>query len=292
MTARTLGMIEKLVAGLILCLALAALVLPARADTRLNAHYTISMTGVSIGQLSWTIDVGAPAAGVYRASASGKASGPLSILVNGDGRVAVQGTIARAAPGDAGEWRLLPSFFTSNVTDDGEVSGLQMTFEDGAVKTLRRDAPLPKDGRIPVREADMRGVTDPLSAMLMTARGGILAGQDCNRVLAIFDGLRRYDLALSYKRVDRLKIERGYAGSVLVCAVVLHPVAGYRADSLLVKYVSDRQGMEIWFAPMAGTALAAPVRLVMPTAVGTLEILADRFETTTMAPVDAGTPKP
>jgi hypothetical protein len=282
--------------GLIWCLsaylALAALVPPAKADTRLHMHYVISMTGVSIGQLIWTIDVNDQAANIYRASASGKASGPLSILVNGDGRVAVQGTIARAAPEDGGEWQLLPGFFTSNVTDDGEVSGLQMTFEGGAVKTLRRDAPLPKDGRIPVREADMHGVTDPLSAMLIAVRGGVLAGQDCNRALAIFDGLRRYDLALSYKRVDRVKIERDYVGPVLVCTVVLHPIAGYRADSLLVKYVSGRQGMEIWFAPMAGTALAVPVRLVMPTAVGTLEILADRFEATTLTPANTGAPKP
>lgn len=276
-------------------LMLAALVLPAKADTRLNAHYTISMVGVSIGQLTWTIDVVAtPAAEVYRASANGKASGALSILVNGEGRVAVQGTIARAAPEDGGAWRVAPRIFSSNVTDDGVTAGLQMSFEDGAVKTLRRDEPLPNDGRIPVSEADMRGVADPLSAMLIAPRtdDGPLAPENCDRLLSIFDGLRRYDLALSFKRIDKMKIERGYAGLVLVCAVVLHPIAGYRADSLLVKYVSGRQGMEIWFAPIAGTPLAAPARLIMPTTVGTLEIAADRFEAAITTPANAGAPKP
>ncbi len=274
---------------------LAALMLPAKADTRLNAHYTISMVGVSIGQITWTIDVNTtPAAEVYRASANGKASGALSILVNGEGRVGVQGTIARAAPEDGGAWRVAPRIFSSNLTDDGVTAGLQMSFEDGAVKTLRRDEPLPNDGRIPVSEADMRGVADPLSAMLIAPRSddGPLAPANCDRLLSIFDGLRRYDLALSFKRIDKMIIERGYAGAVLVCAVVLHPIAGYRADSLLVKYVSGRQGMEIWFAPIAGTGLAAPARLIMPTTVGTLGITADRFEATVTAPANAGAPKP
>jgi hypothetical protein len=274
-------------------LALGVAMKPATADTRLAAHYSISMVGVSIGQLTWTVDVNAaPAGGGYRSAANGKASGPLSIFVNGEGRVATQGAISRAAPEESGEWHLGPRFFSSNVTDDGVTAGLQMIFEDGAVKTLRRDEPVPKDGRVPVSEADLRGVVDPLSAMLIAAPNGggtVLAAEACRRTLAIFDGQRRYDLVLSFKRADTIKIERGYAGPVLVCAVVLHPIAGYRADSVLVKYVSGRQGMEIWFAPITGTPLAAPVQLVMPTAVGTLEIVADRFEA---APANAGASKP
>lgn len=283
--------------GFILCmgisLAVATPVMPAQADTRIAAHYTIAMVGVSIGQLTWTIDVNdGPAGRSYRASANGKASGPLSVFVDGEGRVAVQGTIAQASPED--EWDLDPSFFSSNVTDDGVTAGLQMTFEDGAIKTLRRDEPLPNDGRVPVAEPDLQDVADPLSAMLIAAPSGgtTLAPQTCERTLAIFDGQRRYDLVLSFKRADTIKIERGYAGPVLVCAVVLHPIAGYRADSLLVKYVSGRQGMEIWFAPVAGTPLAAPVRLVMPSVAGTLEIVADRFEATVTAPAGAGAAKP
>ncbi|HEY5305138.1 MAG TPA: DUF3108 domain-containing protein [Pseudolabrys sp.] len=258
----------------------------ALADTRLIAHYAISMTGVSVGQLTWTIDV-ATVTGVYRASANGKASGPLSVLVNGEGRVAARGTLVDGQP--------TPGIFTSNVTEDGETTGLQMTFENGSVKTLRSDAALRKndgkEGRVPVTEADMRGVTDPLSGMTIAAPAGdLLAAQNCDRVVAIFDGQRRYNLALSFKRVDKLKIERGYAGPVLVCAVMLRPIAGHRADSMLVKYVSGQRGMEIWFAPIASTDLAAPARLVMPTIIGTLEIDADRFETAATGEPGGGSP--
>ena len=241
----------------------------ANAETRLNAHYSITMAGVSIGQISWAIDLHAA---TYTTSASGKASGALSVLVNGEGRIATRGVVE----GD----RLRPTFFSSNVTEDGETTGLQMTFENGAVKTLRTDQPPVKSDRIPVSEADRRGVVDPLTAMLIMAPPEVngLVPLHCNRILAIFDGQRRYDMALSFKRMDSMKINIGYAGPVLVCAVVLKPIAGYRADSMLVKYVGGKSDMEIWLAPIAGTAVIAPARVVMPTLIGTLEIAADRFE--------------
>jgi hypothetical protein len=256
-------------AYLIGSLALCAMSGAAIAETRLNAHYLITMAGVSIGQISWAIDL---YASTYNTSANGRASGALSVLVNGDGRIATRGTVESD--------RLRPTFFSSNLTEDGETTGLQMTFENGAVKTLRTDQLQRKDDRIPVSEADRRGVVDPLTAMLIMAPPGE-AGPiptHCNRVLAIFDGQRRYDLALSFKRMDSMKINIGYAGPALVCAVVLKPIAGYRADSMLVKYVGGKSDMEIWFVPIAGTAVVAPARVVMPTLIGTLEIAADRFE--------------
>jgi hypothetical protein len=49
--------------------------------------------------------------------------------------------------------------------------------------------------------------------------------------------------------------------------------------------------MELWFAPIAGTSIMAPVRVLMPTLIGTLKIQADQFEAvvapSTPAPVEA-----
>jgi Protein of unknown function (DUF3108) len=279
---------RRLTVSLIACLALCAASGAAQADTRLNAHFKISMTGVSIGQLSWVVDL---SAGSFTTSANGKASGALSMLVNGEGRVATRGTF----DGD----RLRPTFFSANLIEDGEAAGLQMTFENGGVKTLRLDAPPKKDDRIPVSEADRRGVTDPLTAMLFAAPPGeqnTLVPAHCDRTLPIFDGQRRYDLILSFKRTDSLKIDPGYTGPVLVCGVMLKPIAGYRADSMLVKYVGGQRDMEIWFAPLTGTGIIAPARLVMPTLIGTLELAADRFEVvalkSTAPAISPGTPLP
>ncbi|MCF8475912.1 MAG: DUF3108 domain-containing protein [Pseudolabrys sp.] len=299
MIARTRDLIAKPITCLLICLTFCADG-AARAESRppeirVSAHYAISMIGVSIGQMSWAIDIGTD---FYRTSANGKASGPLSMLVNGEGRVATNGMLVRSAPenGVGAAWRLTPTFFSSNLTEDGEIAGLQMTFENGAVKTLRTDQPL-RDSmreRIPVSEADRRNVADPLTAMLIATPPDedALAPANCDHLLAIFDGQRRYNLILSFKRIDWLKIGSGHAAPVLVCAVELQPIAGYRAGSMLVKYVGGQRNMEIWFLPIPGTRLIVPVRVVMPTMIGTLEIVADRFDVAAPMPAVATEPRP
>ena len=254
----------------------------ARAQGKLKGHYTISMTGVTIGEIVWSVDIGDT---LYTTAASGKASGVLSKLVNGEGSVEAKGNIAAD--------RLLPSSYTSTITDDDGAIALQMTFVDGvATETFAPKPPVYPD-RVPVTDADRRDVADPLSAVLIPTKfgGGIMAASDCDHTLMIFDGRRRYNLVLSYSRMDKVAVERGYSGPILVCGVVLQPIAGYRSDSMIVKYVAGRRNMELWFAPIAGTSIMAPVSVLMPTLIGTLKIAADRFEATasaaTPAPVEA-----
>ena len=261
--------------GALACLIVSAAAMSAHAQGRLKAQYTISMTGVSIGQIVWLVDLGDNR---YVTSAHGKASGVLSVLVNGEGSVVTHGIVA--------DGQLAPSYFTSNISDDEGKSELRMTFEGGAVKDLVGLEPLPRPDRLAVTEADRRGVNDPLTAMLIPAQAGgdPLASANCKRVLPIFDGRRRYNLALSFKRIDKVKTERGFSELVLVCGVILQPIAGYRADSMLVKYVAGRRDLELWFASIAGTSFIAPIRVLMPTLIGTLEIRADQFEAVTPAP--------
>jgi hypothetical protein len=250
-------------------------VLSARAQGKLKAHYTISMTGVTIGEIVWLVDIGDT---LYATSANGNASGVLSVLVNGEGSVAAQGNIAAD--------RLNPSSYTSTITDDDGTIKLQLTFADGGATEQITPQPPVRADRVAVTDADRRGIADPLSAVLNPTKfgGGVLASSDCNRTLKIFDGRRRYNLALSYNRMDKVAIERGYSGPILVCGVVLQPIAGYRADSMMVKYVAGRRDMELWFAPIAGTSIMAPVRVLMPTLIGTLKIQADQFEAAASAP--------
>ncbi|HEX3442060.1 MAG TPA: DUF3108 domain-containing protein [Pseudolabrys sp.] len=246
--------------------------------TALVAHYGISMIDVPFGQIVWTVDIGERA---YHASARGKASGPLSVLVKGDGSVIARGVMDHGRP--------MPETYTSSITDDDGLATVAMTLDQGTVGALQVKAPPPPDDLMPLRESDRHGVSDPLSAMLITAPPGqdVLSPQSCNRVLAIFDGQRRYDLVLSYLRRDRLAVKRGYVGPVLVCRLTLKPIAGYRAKSLLIKYVAGRKDMELWFAPLAGAQIMAPVRILMPTIIGTLEIAADQFEATSTPDVPA-----
>jgi Protein of unknown function (DUF3108) len=242
----------------------------AQAQGLLSAQYSIIMTGVTIGHVAWRVDIGGAQ---YTTAASGKASGVLSMLVNGEGAVAGEGKVEN--------WHLKPVEFRSDITDEDGTTDLRIGFVDGLASVTATPPLKPTPERLPVTEADRHDVADPLSAVLITARPGesFFSADNCDHLLAIFDGRRRYNLALSFARIDKISLERSYSGPVLVCSLVLQPIAGYRPDSLLVKYVAGRREMELWLAPIAGTALMAPIRVAMPTLIGTLKIQADRFDT-------------
>lgn len=239
------------------------------AQGSLRAHYQISMTGVTIGYATWSVDIDDRA---YMTTASGEAGGIFSILFSGKGTAKAEGTIV--------DGRLSPSDFTSRMADDDEKAEFRVTFKDGMAREQVTSDAAPSPDRVPITDKDRRDVLDPLSAVLLTQAPGAeaLAPENCNRALRIFDGRRRYDLALSFIRIDRMTLEGSYNGPALVCQVILHPVAGYHRDSKLVKYVAGRRDMELWFAPINGTAVLAPLRVAMPTLLGTLKIEADKFD--------------
>src|SRR6185295_10098892 len=97
---------------------------------------------------------------------------------------------------------------------------VRMTLRAGAVKDVLAEPPLELSAyRVPVTEAHRRGVTDPMSAAIMpvAGNGDVLAPEACKRKLAIFDGRQRADIDLVFKRMDRVKADKGYQGPVVVC---------------------------------------------------------------------------
>lgn len=239
----------------------------AEAPVNMTAHYAIYMTHIHVGELTWAVDFSEQ---TYLASANGKASGVFSVLFTGKGSVTTHGAIAGG--------QLIPASVIISVTDDEGHSEVRTTFADGAVKKVDDKGAPPTPNRVRVTPDLLRHVADPLSAMLIPVDGDAFAHANCDKTLRIFDGRRRYNLVFSYKRIDKMKVERGYAGRVLVCGVVLRAIAGYDPDSLLVKYLAGKDDLEIWFVPVAGRKIIAPVRALMPTLIGTLEIYPTAFE--------------
>jgi hypothetical protein len=244
---------------------------------KLDARYAITMTGLRVGQSTWKATIGEER---YSVDATGGSVDLLSIFAKGEGAAQTTGFVKDGA--------LLPASFSSSMVEDGEHTELKITFEEGTVTDVVDKGPAPAD-RVPLREEHMRGVSDPLSALLLANNAGNnLARQTCERTLAIFDGRRRYDLVLSFKRMEELA-RKPYEGRVLVCNVVLRPIAGHRANSMVMKYIAGRRDIEIAFAPMAGARFLAPLRLSVPTLLGTIVIDAVQFET---APFAASAPAP
>ena len=104
-----------------------------------------------------------------------------------------------------------------------------------------------------------------------------MAPEACQRTLAVFDGRLRYDLQLAFKRMDKVKAEKGYEGPVVVCAVYFTPVAGYIPSRAAIKYMAKLRDIEVWLAPIAGTRVLVPFRRTGPTPVGTAVLEATQF---------------
>jgi hypothetical protein len=242
---------------------------PARAEGQFEGQYTLSMAGISIGKLEWRARIGSTD---YTMAANGRTSGILSMLINGEGNVSLKGTMRDA--------RSQSAIWASKLTSRDEQSMVNMTFEAGKVRDLKVIEPQPEADRVPLTEAHKNSVIDPLSAFLIPAAAGDpLQASACQRDLNIFDGRRRYDVSLTFRRLDKATPEKGYNGPALVCAARLSPIAGHRTSSPLVKFILEGRDIEVWFVPIAGTPLLAPIRLSVASALGTMLLRADLFET-------------
>jgi hypothetical protein len=165
-------------------------------------------------------------------------------------------------------------------------SHLRMAFAPGAVVEITSDPPIrPGSDRVPVTEAHRHGVLDPLSAILVIAPGNRdpVSPESCARTVPVFDGYQRFDLTLSFKRIEQARGEAGYRGPLLVCRVDYRAIAGHREKSWAVKYLMERTDLEVALAPIAGTRVLVPYHASFPTWYGTAVLQATQFDTASSA---------
>jgi hypothetical protein len=241
---------------------------PARAQqARLEARYVASLAGIPIGKGAWVIDVGDDQ---YRAAASGGTTGLLSVFAGGQGTGAAQGSVA------AGHF--VPATYTANIVSDKKTDEVRMTLANGNVKDVVIEPVQPANPeRVPVTDAHRHGVFDPMTGSFVRVAGDVLGPDACQSSAAIFDGRMRYDLQLAFKRMDKVKAEKGYQGPVVVCAVYFTPVAGHIPDRKAIKYLADQKMMEVWLAPIGNTRVLVPFRFSVPTPVGVGILEATQF---------------
>lgn len=243
----------------------------ASAQGQFDARYTLSVNSIPLGTFTWRAQIGASD---YSTSAVGRASGIFSMLLNGEGTASVKGIVK--------DGRLQAANYTSAFTRDKEKAGVLMLVDAGRVRDLKIEETDPDTDRVPVTDAHKQDIADPLTALLIPAPAGDpVAAAGCERKLSIFDGRRRFDLALSFRRNDKAMPEKGYTGPALVCAVKFTPIAGHRASSPLLTFLIEGRDIEIWFVPVAGTRALAPVRLSIASGIGIMLLRADQFETMT-----------
>ncbi len=241
----------------------------ALAQGKLDAHYVATLAGVPIGKGAWVIEISDDQ---FTAAASGMTSGLLRVFATGQGSGASRGAVR----GDS----LVPVTFVSTITNDKRVEELRIVLNAGTVKELVIDPPTaPNPERVPLTDAHRRGIIDPMSAALIRVpgNGDLVSPEACRRTVPVFDGRMRFDLQLSFKRIEKVQAQKGYQGPVVVCGVRFVPLAGHIPERPAIKYLVAQQDMEIWLAPIPGTRVVVPFRMVLPTPLGQGVLEATQF---------------
>jgi Protein of unknown function (DUF3108) len=243
---------------------------------RLEAEYNATLSGIPLGHGSWVIEISEDQ---YTAAANGATTGVLKLFTGAHGTSAAHGTINGGQP--------VPTSYAATINYDRKIDDVRMALVGGNVKDYSVEPPLPPlPDRIPVRDEDKHGVTDPLTSTInrVPGNGDPLSPEACNRKVAVFDGRVRYDLRSEFKRMESVKAEKGYQGPVVVCAVYFTPVAGYVPDRPAIKYLVGLRDAEVWLAPISGTRVLVPFRFSMPTPLGMGLLQATQFVTLAQPP--------
>lgn len=239
------------------------------AQGKLDARYAVTLAGITIGKGSWVIDITDTH---YMATASGVTTGLVRAFTGGHGTSAARGTLHAGEPQS--------SVYSSSIVTSRKSDEVWLTVDNGDVTDSRLDPPLESEpDRVPITGAHQHGILDPMTASLLRTpgNGDPLSAEACQRSVAVFDGRLRYDLQLAFKRMDRVKAEKGYAGPVVVCAVHFSPIAGFIPSRTAIRYLTRLRDIEVWLAPIAGTRVLVPYRAQGPSPVGRVVLEATQF---------------
>lgn len=243
---------------------------PALADGQLEAKYALSLAGVEVGRADVTVN--ATDAG-YDILGTGRVTGILRAVSSGKGSVAARGGMAAG--------KSVPRLFVVSARADGKDELIKFAITDNVVKDLDvAPPPKPYPDRVEITDAHLVNVTDPLTGAFVSVPGkaDMLSAAACDRTVPVFDGRQRYDIVLSFERVEDVKIEKGFSGKAVVCQVRYVPVAGHRPTRSTVKYMQENKDMHVWLVPIAGTRLMAPFKVEVATLVGTVLFEATSFK--------------
>ncbi|MCK9907714.1 DUF3108 domain-containing protein [Microbacteriaceae bacterium K1510] len=262
---------SRIIIGFVVCGFASVVAAPeaARAQAKLEAQYSASLAGLPIGSGSWVIEIGDTN---YSAAATGTTAGLLRAFTGGQGTTAGRGTLNGS--------RAMSSIYAATISTRRKSDEIRLTIANGAVKDFKVDPPQDDDPeRVPLTEAHRQNVLDPMTASMvrMSGNGDLLTPDACQRKVSVFDGRLRYDLDLAFKRMDKVKADKGYAGPVVVCAIYFAPVAGFIPTRTAIKYLTNMRDMEVWLAPIAGTRVLVPFRAQGPTPIGEAVLEATQF---------------
>lgn len=248
--------------GLVLTGSVAAL----EAPQSFRATYSVSIYGLPIAQSTFESRIGRNR---FQVRGSVSSAGLARVFDNTRATTSVSGRIGQQA--------VRPESYVLSYTSGKKRKRIEIAFAGGSVARTETTPPPKKRGEnwVPLNQAHLRAVTDPLSSTLVRAGS---AAEVCNRTIKLYAGELRADLALSHVSTGPVSTA-GYSGEAVTCSARFIPVAGYRKGHKSVEYLRNRSKITIAFAPLGTTGIYAPVQARVGTEIGTVRIDAVRLET-------------
>jgi hypothetical protein len=170
-----------------------------------------------------------------------------------------------------------PASFSFDFKSSLRTGSTKLGFANGAVSDISHLPPeMPRPDTVPLREQHLKGVVDPLSAIMMLARA---SANPCDRRIPIFDGKERFDLVFSYKG-ERKVVEQapsGQPGLAYVCRVRYLPIAGHKIDTE-TSHMAANNDIEVALRPVPSANVLIPYQVSIPTMAGSATIVSKRVE--------------
>jgi hypothetical protein len=244
-------------AGLMLALAS-----PALAQVEARASYVLTLGGINIALMD--VDL----------KDDGRRYGlDLSANVTGLGSVLASGTAKASASGTSNGDTLTSDKFSLETRANGETFTVNVGYANRNVSSFQVEPPvLDTWDRVAIERSHLSGVSDFISAFVV--KGGALDSNLCQRRAAIFTGVERFNIQMSYLDVAEATSPRtGYQGPLVACAVKYQPVSGHFETSDLTNYLADTSRIIVWYAPLGQSGYYVPYRVMLGTSMGDLSMV-------------------
>ena len=235
-------------------------------DAKIFARYDIAYNGLSIGTFRFRSNWNTRD---YHLRAGARISLLNGMLFEWNARTESSGRLTPDGP--------KPERYNFGYESGDKAGSVRLRFNGSSVSDVNVDPP-PKRNRVPVERQHMRGVIDPLSAVigLSQFRRPNRGARSCNEELRIFDGKMRYDVTLRYKSTRKVS-SGGYNGPAYVCRAKFRAIAGHKPDKEETNFLEKTNDIEVWLIPAEKAELFVPYRINLPLPIGSASLTTEEF---------------
>jgi len=224
----------------------------------LDLRATVTVPVNTVAAAGSTSTVAAPENGPYQVTASMGTIGNLAILYPYHSEMQAKGRMVTGRPS--------PSQFNSDQTIWQKRETVTLTY-DGAGDVTISANPLTQLGRQVVESGNANNTMDPASAVLALV-GAFSQRNACGGSYAVFDGVRRYDIAVEQAGTASVNMlqQSYYQGPATECHAAPRLVGGFQQAA--VQNQLYPQSAKLWLARPVKDFPAVPVRMSAQNALG------------------------